>query len=180
VALAVAASASAIGCGTSGGPGQGPGSGGSGGPSGSGGSGQGSNVCGAPANTTQAATIHVTASTNSPEIFVAVYCDGSAERTLGDASSTNVLNVVPKTYEPNSPDVLTFLTDLDAVGDVSAILASHAPVSQGGDCGKSVSFGTITTITAQGKTSGDMQCIQDATPSQTALASDCRVLAPWP
>ena len=171
VVLTVAASASAIGCGTSGGPGQGPGSGGSGG---------GSSVCGAPSGTTQAATIHVTASTNSPEIFVAVYCDGSAERTLGDTSSNNVLNVVPRTYEPNSPDVLTFLTDLDAAGDVSAIPASHEPVSQGGGCGKSVSFGTLTTITAQGKTSGDMQCIQAPTPSQTALANDCRVLAPWP
>ena len=82
VVLTVAASASAIGCGTSGG------------------SGQGSSVCGAPSGTTQAATIHVTASTNSPEIFVAVYCDGSAERTLGDTSSNNVLNVVPRTYEP--------------------------------------------------------------------------------
>jgi hypothetical protein len=162
-ALIVAASGSAmVACGTSGGSGQGPG------------------VCGASTDRTQAGMIHVTASTNSPELFVVVYCDGSAERTLGAADAGNVSGVVPKVYEPSSPDVLRFLADLDLVGDVSAIPASHVPVYLGGECGKSVSFGTVTTITAGGKTSGDMQCIQNPTADQTALAADCRVLAPWP
>ena len=177
VALIVAASASAIGCGTSSGAGQGSGSGGG---SGSDGSGQDSSACSAESGAAQVATIHVTRSTNSPEIFVAVYCDGSAERTLGDTSFSNVLNVGPERYESNTPAVLMFLTDLRAVGDVSAIPASHASAFQGGECAKSASFGTVTTISAQGKTSGDMQCIQNPTPSQTALAGDCRVLAPWP
>ena len=146
----------------------------------SGGSGQGPSVCGTSPDHTQAATIHVTASTNSPEIFVAVYCDGSAERTLGGSDAGNVGDVVPKTYEPSSPDVLKFLTDLDLVGEVSASPASHSPANIGNECGKSVSFGTVTTIAAGGKTSGDMQCIQNPTPDQTALAADCRVLAPWP
>ena len=164
VALVLAASAgSMMGCG------------------GSGGSGKRARACEADAGATQAATIHVTRSTNSPEMFVAVYCDGSAERTLGEPGSGNVNNVVPQMYAPNSPEVLAFLADLDAVGDVSAIPASPVPSNISlSDCAKSASFGTVTTVASQGKTSGDVQCIKDATADQTALVSDCRVLAPWP
>ena len=82
-------------------------------------------VCEGSTSTSPAATIHVTRSTNSPELTVAVYCDGSAERTLGEAGANNSLGVMPKTYEPSSPEVVEkFLTDLDAVGDVSLIPAS--------------------------------------------------------
>src|SRR5262245_51042336 len=42
-------------------------------------------VCDGTPATSQAATIHVTRSTNSPELIVTVYCDGSAERALGQA-----------------------------------------------------------------------------------------------
>jgi hypothetical protein len=137
-------------------------------------------VCdGAPA-TSQAATIHVTRSTNSPELTVTVYCDGSAQRTLGEAGANNSLGVEAKTYAPNSPEVAMFLADLDAVGDVSAIPASPANANLQSDCAKSASFGTVTTVAAQGKTSGDIQCMKDPTSAQTALAADCRVLAPWP
>jgi hypothetical protein len=73
-----------------------------------------------------------------------------------------------------------FLTDLDTVGDVSAIPASPANANLQSDCAKSGSFGTVTTITAQGKTSGDMQCLKDPTATASALAADCRALAPWP
>src|SRR4051812_3459063 len=39
-------------------------------------------VCEGSISKSPAATIRVTRSTNSPELTVAVYCDGSAERTL--------------------------------------------------------------------------------------------------
>ena len=137
-------------------------------------------VCEGSTSTSPAATIHVTRSTNSPELTVAVYCDGSAERTLGEAGANNSLGVTPKTYEPSSPEVVKFLTDLDAVGDVSLIPASPPNANLQSDCAKSASFGTLTTITAQGKTSGDVQCLKDPTSEESALAADCRVLAPWP
>jgi hypothetical protein len=147
---------------------------------GSSGAGPRPGVCDGATATSQVATIHVTRSTNSPELTVAVYCDGSAERTLGEAGYDNSLDIMPKTYAPSSPEVVMFLTDLDAVGDVSAIPASPANANLQSDCPKSVSFGTVTTITAQGKTSGDMQCLMDPTAMASALAADCRVLAPWP
>jgi hypothetical protein len=147
---------------------------------GSSGAGPRSGVCDGVTATGQVATIHVTRSTNSPELTVAVHCDGSAERTLGEAGDNNPLDVMPQTYAPSSPEVVMFLTDLDAVGDVSAIPASPANANLLSDCAKSASFGTVTTITAQGKTSGDMQCLEDPTATASALAADCRVLAPWP
>ena len=128
----------------------------------------------------EAARIDVTRSTNSPDISVVVYCDGSAERTVGATSTNSAAEMLPKVYEAGSADVLTFLHDLDVVGDVSAIPASDTPASLPGECPKSVSFGTVTTVTADGKTSGDLQCLLEPTAAQTALASDARVLAPWP
>jgi hypothetical protein len=135
-------------------------------------------VCEGSISKSPAATIRVTRSTNSPELTVAVYCDGSAERTLGEAPPINSIHVMPKTYEPSSPEVVKFLTDLDAVGDVSLIPAPNIDLPS--HCAKSVSLGTFTTIVAQGKTSGDMQCIHNPTSEESALAADCRVLAPWP
>jgi hypothetical protein len=58
--------------------------------------------------------------------------------------------------------------DLRAIGDLSNI--------QGVWCGKSVSFGTTTTVTANGKTSVDLQCLQNPTPAQCALYYDCLAL----
>jgi hypothetical protein len=124
------------------------------------------------ADRTVVATIVVSLSTNSSEIDVAVYSDGSAERTLGPSrpAGTTSLDPQPKSYPAGSPEVLMFLCDLAAAGDVSAI-----PIR--GDCGKSVSFGTTTTVTAGGKTSGDLQCLQNASAAATALAGDCVVLS---
>ena len=136
-------------------------------------------ICDGLAATAQAASIDVSRSTNSPDLHVTVNCDGSAVRLIGE-STNNSLGTMPRTWEASSPEVVKFLADLDAVGDVSAIPASPADPHLLSDCVKSVSSGTNTTITAQGKTSGDMQCLKNPTPAQTALADDCRVLAPWP
>ncbi len=128
-----------------------------------------SDVCGASSGHTEVAMVNVTRSTNSPAIDVTVFCDGSADRTLGTPGDDNSLDVMPKTYAAGSPEVTACLSDLDAVADVSAIPT--------GQCAKSGSFGTETTITARGKTSGDLQCLVDASAAETALATDCAGLA---
>lgn len=118
-----------------------------------------------------AASIRVTPSTNSSEIDVVVYSDGSAERTLG-ASSPNGgtgLDPAPMSYPPGATEVVTFLCDLQAAGDVSQIPT--------GNCAKSISFGTETTVTAGQRTSGDLQCLTSAaSAAAVALAMDCDVL----
>jgi hypothetical protein len=111
------------------------------------------------------ASIHVSRSTNSPEIDVAVNADGSAERTAVGGGS---IRPAPMSYPPESPAVEQFLADLVASGDVSQI-----PTAQ---CPKSASFGTTMTVTANGKTSGDLQCLQNPTAAQAALAKDCATL----
>jgi hypothetical protein len=127
-------------------------------------------VCGASTGHIQAATIHVTGSTNSPAIDVTVFCDGSGERTIGTPRVSSGLNATPKVYNPGSAEVIVFLADLDAVGDVSAI-----PIAA--SCGKSISFGTMTTVSALGKSSGDLECLNSPSAVQTALANDCNTLA---
>jgi len=127
-------------------------------------------VCGTSIGNSQAASIHVTGSTNSPAIEVVVFCDGSGERTLGRPGVNNSANVAPKVYNQGSPEVLAFLADLNAVGDVSAI-----PIAA--SCAKSISFGTVTTVSALGKSSGDLECLDSPSAIQTALANDCNTLA---
>jgi hypothetical protein len=136
-----------------------------------------------PDSREEVASIRVTASTNSGEIDVVVFSDASAERTIGphryDASTG--LDPSPMSYPPGSPEVVTFLCDLAAVGDVSAIPADPggpSPTLPG--CAKSASFGTITTVTAGGKTSGDLQCLENPTAAATALAHDAAVLSGKP
>ena len=118
-----------------------------------------------PGNGTLAATIVVTASTNTPEIDCAVYTDGSADRTIKARAGQPGM---PKRYPPHSPQVVTFLRDLAVIGDVSMIPT--------GACLKSASFGTYTRVNAGGHTSGDLQCLQNPTPIQTAFAADCVTL----
>jgi hypothetical protein len=137
-------------------------------------------VCESSTAHTEVATINETASTNSSAIDVAVFCDGSATRTLeprGAVGNASSLDPAPKTFPPGSAEVLQFLADLDAVGSVSAIHASPASaVLALSGCPKSVSFGTETTISAGGKTSGDIQCLQNPSPADTAIAADSQTL----
>ena len=114
------------------------------------------------------ALIKVSASTNSAEVDVTVYSDGSANRTIGPARNSG-LDGTPAMFLPGQPAVAQFLADLDAVGNVPAI-----PIGQ---CPKSVSFGTTTTVMAGGKTSGDLQCLKSPTAAETSLAADCDALA---
>jgi len=127
------------------------------------------------------ATIVYSRSTNSPEIDVLVFSDGSAERTviedlrliIPDAGPT--MSGSPRTYPAGSPEVTQFLADLAAVPDLAA--TGDPGLSIGGErCPKSVSFGTRTTVTAGEVTSGDLQCLSNPTAAQTALANDAMVL----
>jgi hypothetical protein len=116
------------------------------------------------------ATIVQSLSTNSSEVDVAVYSDASADRTLGPSRphGTKSLDATPKIYDANSPEVAAFLSHLAEVGDVSAIPC--------GQCLKSTSFGTVTTVSVDGATSGDLQCLEKPSLAQAALAADCAVL----
>ena len=107
----------------------------------------------------EVAHIRETASTNTPEINVSVYADASAQRTIAGNNAQYVTN---KTYPAGSADVMTFLTELHLVGDVSKIPTA-------GDCGKSVSFGTETIVSADGMTSGDLQCLLATAPDADAM-----------
>ncbi len=126
------------------------------------------------------ASIRETRSTNSPEILVDLYCDGSAERTLGAPGMYNLRNVTAKSFPANSQEVLAVLANVNAVGDVTALGGAIAPVDrlEGSPCAKSVSFGTLTTITVGASTSGDLQCLASPSAAATALFKSCAILAP--
>lgn len=73
----------------------------------------------------EVASIRNSMPTNSAEVDVVVFSDGSAERTLGTpgALRPSFLDPAPQSFPPGSPEVLMFLCDLGAVGDVSTIAA---------------------------------------------------------
>jgi hypothetical protein len=150
----------------------------SGGMSGGAGAGRtsaGAGAGGAPSTTSnreEVARIVVSASTNASEIDVVVYSDASADRTLGPARFGTSLDQPPAFFPAGSPEVESFLTDLAEVGDVSLI-----PIGQ---CAKSVSFGTTTTVTSNGKTSGDLQCLLNPAAATQSLANDVAVLTSQP
>jgi len=127
---------------------------------------------------TVSALIILAHSTNTPEVDVVVYSDGSAERTvLGNMTSlpAPVPAGSPRVYPAGSPEVMAFLSDLSASGDLAAI-GDPAPVFWSESCPKSASFGTTTKVTVGGVTSGDVQCLINPTAAQTALSHDCDVL----
>ena len=55
---------------------------------------QGQSVCAGSTDHVQAASIHVTPSTNTPPVDVVVYCDASAERLLPDPTHDNGANLM--------------------------------------------------------------------------------------
>jgi len=117
------------------------------------------------------AQITLTSSTNSPEFRVAVDNLGNVERSVVDLTGT------PRdlrSFPVASPEATLFLYDLHAVGDLSTV-GDPGPIF-GESCGKSGSLGTQTKIVSLGVSSGDMQCLVNPTPEQTALAHDADVL----
>jgi hypothetical protein len=121
------------------------------------------------ASRTEVAHITVSRSTNTPAIDVVVYSDASAVRTIGgDAGASTV---TPRVFDAASADVDSFILDLTAAGDLGAI-----GDKTGQRCPKSASSGTVTTITAYGTTSGDIECLTSAGRAEVALAHDTLVL----
>jgi hypothetical protein len=106
------------------------------------------------ANRVTVAVFNESASTNSPPYQYVLSGDGSAAGT-----PTAVLELgVPRPacdLPPQTAEVLACVAALRAIGDVSLI-----PISA--DCFKSASYGSETTVTYDGFTSGDLQCVFDA------------------
>jgi hypothetical protein len=99
------------------------------------------------------ATIIQSSSTNTRAYKVVIHNDGSATAEISGASfGVRVEPPRSKQFPPGTIDTKTLRRLLTQIGDVSRIPT--------GRCGKSVSFGTSTQIAYAGKTSGDLQCIQ--------------------
>jgi len=89
------------------------------------------------------ATVDVSGSTNSSPYSIRIFTDGSATMSIKGGSSKNL--------KSGSVDAKRLRTLLQNVGDVSQLTSSQP-------CMKSVSFGTVTLITYNGKTSQDISC----------------------
>jgi hypothetical protein len=87
------------------------------------------------------ATVNVSGSTNTLPYSIKIFADGSA--------SVFIQNQSERDFKTGTVNTVTFANLLQKVGDVSQIT---------GSCSKSASFGTITTITYNDKTSGDISC----------------------
>jgi hypothetical protein len=98
------------------------------------------------------AVITNSGSTNSPGSQLIIHNDGSGSLTsqprLWQLPSKQNVN---KTFPPGTFDSRQLARILAEIRDLSAV--------PGHGCFKSISFGTSTTITHNGKTSGDLSCI---------------------
>ena len=95
-------------------------------------------------------------STNTPGATVTVNKDGSATISYDRDNDQRFNKYVDKTFPRGTFDVSQLAHILVQIGNVETIPEHH--------CIKSVSFGSTTTITYQGKTSGDMFCRSNEDP----------------
>jgi len=94
-------------------------------------------------------------STNTPESTLTINTDGSGSLMYHkDTTAGNSNRFVDKTFAAGTFKVAQLKNLLTQIGDVSAI-PDHG-------CIKSISFGSTTTITYLGKTSGDISCLSNA------------------
>ena len=108
------------------------------------------------------ATIRNSGSTNTPGWTLAINTDGSGAITYDQTRRTGFGHYENKAFTAGTFDSEQLETLLAQIGDVSTI------PNRG--CIKSVSFGSTTTITYQGKTSGDLTCLsQEDAPQFLAL-----------
>ncbi len=92
-------------------------------------------------------------STNTLGYRLVIHNDGSATAGIGNSGVTSGAGASrSQQFPPGTVDAATLRRLLDRIVDVSKIPT--------GFCPKSVSFGTRTTITYAGKTSGDLQCVR--------------------
>jgi len=98
------------------------------------------------------AVIANSGSTNSPGSQLIIYNDGSGSLTFQPRSwQQPSKQYVNKTFPPGTFDSSQLARILAQIHDVSDV--------PGHGCFKSISFGSSTTITHNGKTSGDISCI---------------------
>lgn len=88
-------------------------------------------------------TVNRSESTNTLPYSIMIFMDGSATVSVEGRATEN--------FKPGSVDAKTLKTLLQNVGDVSQLTRRQ-------HCVKPASFGTITWITYNGKTSGDIFC----------------------
>ncbi len=112
------------------------------------------------------ATIMQSGCTNICAYNVAINADGSA--TASTIASTHSLLTEQK-FPAGTIDTLTLQDLLTQIGDVSRIPT--------GTCPKPASFATTTRIVYAGKTSGDLQCIQQTESGDQALLHESEQLA---
>ena len=98
-------------------------------------------------------------STNTPKSTLTLNTDGSGslmyhKDTCDVCSIGNSSRFADKTFPAGTFNIAQLKNLLTQIGDVSAI-PDHG-------CIKSISFGSTTTITYQGKTSGDISCLSNA------------------
>jgi hypothetical protein len=117
-----------------------------------------SNLQHAPGSTTVLAVITNSGSTNAPASTLTLHSDGSALLHYFQDScaciQTNPGRFVDKTFPVGTFSLIQLQSTLTQIGNVSAI--------PNYGCLKSISFGSTTTITYQGKTSGDVSCLSRA------------------
>lgn len=105
-----------------------------------------------------AAVIENSGSTNFTGYRVVVMPDGAATVVLGSRA--------PATGHVSAAQAGKFFADLKAAGPLDSLELEH--------CAKSVSFGTSTFVTWNGKRSADISC--GGGPSATALLSDAQAI----
>jgi hypothetical protein len=106
-----------------------------------------------PSKKGQLALITNSGSTNAPGSTLTLNTDGSGSLVY-QKDRGNSFRFADKTFAAGTFAVAQLENLLTHIGDVSAI-PNHG-------CLKSISFGSTTTITYQGKTSGDVSCLSNA------------------
>ncbi|GHO45546.1 hypothetical protein [Ktedonospora formicarum] len=96
------------------------------------------------------ATITNSGSTNTPGFTLTIAYDGSGTLTYKPGNNQRFASYQDKRFPAGTFSASQLSSQLQAIGDVSSIPSGH--------CMKSASFGTRTTITYEGKTSGDLSC----------------------
>jgi len=97
------------------------------------------------------ATINESRSTNTIGYILTLYTDGSGSLEYEQEPPRLFFSEQRQHFNKGTWDINKLKTDLQVVGNVSTIVSPQA-------CGKSVSFGTVLTITYNGHTSGDLSC----------------------
>jgi hypothetical protein len=105
-----------------------------------------------PSRGGQLAIITNSGSTNAPGSILTLNTDGSGSLVY-QKDRGNSFRYVDKTFPARTFDLAQLENLLAQIGDVSTI-PNHG-------CLKSISFGSTTTITYQGKTSGDVSCLSN-------------------